>query len=471
MKYRNALLAGCILFGSSCAHFAPERDTPEGDVPAQFSLYEVGEFPADPWWTTLHSPELNQLIEQALTNNFTLLEAASRLRQADATAIKSGAARWPEVSGVAGASTRRSTINNPTTGEQTTSTSESFSLGLSASYEVDLWGRVRAGHSAARLARDATAEDLATAAISISSEVANRWISILAAEQDLAVLRNQLEANQTFLELFELRFRKSSARALDVLQQRQIVAGVEAAIPLAEQRATLLRNELALLLGQTPHPFNELTGQAFPALPALPPTGLPADLLANRPDVRAAGLRLQAADWQVSAARADRLPAIRLIASGQYSSDEYDTLFDNWLYNLAGNLTGPLFDAGRRRAEVDRTRAVADERIFAYRRTVVTAVKDVEDALVREQRQQEHVAALERQLEASRAALKEAQTRYQKGASDYLPVLTELLATQRLERTLIQQRAERYRVRIALHRALGGSWTDDALLATKDVTP
>jgi NodT family efflux transporter outer membrane factor (OMF) lipoprotein len=464
------LLLGFSLFGASCAHVAPQRDAPEGVLPRQFTLYDAQAVPTTEWWTSFDSAELDLLITQALTHNFSLLEAVSRLRQAEASAIRSGAARLPELSGLGDASRGRTRTMSPG-GERTSTSAESYGLGLSASYELDLWGRVRSVHSAARLDRDATEADLSTAVISLSAEIAGRWISLLAAEQDLAVLGSQLKANGTFLELLELRYRKSSARALDVLQQRQVVAGVEASIPLARQSASLLRHELSLLLGKMPKGLPALTAHTFPPLSPLPPTGLPADLLAARPDVRAAGLRLQAADWRVSAARADRLPALRLTGVGQYTSSEWDTVFDNWLYNLAGNLTGPIFDGGRRRAELDRTRAVADERLLAYRRTVVTAVKDVEDALVREQRQQEHVAALERQLAAARAALEEARNRYQKGASDYLPVLTELLTTQRLERNVIQQRAEQFRARIALHRALGGSWMNEALATTKEGSP
>jgi outer membrane protein TolC len=192
----------------------------------------------------------------------------------------------------------------------------------------------------------------------------------------------------------------------------------------------------------------------------VPDVGLPADLLGNRPDVRAAGIRLRSSQWQVSAARANRLPALRLTAGGGYGAENLDRLFDNWILTLAGNLTAPIFDGGRRAAEVDRTRAKADENLSAYRLAVLTAVKEVEDALVAESKQRQHLEALKLQREAAGRALEEAGQRYRKGIQDYLPVLTQLLAVQGLDRDLIRQETQLLVERVALYRALGGTWTD-----------
>ena len=195
-------------------------------------------------------------------------------------------------------------------------------------------------------------------------------------------------------------------------------------------------------------------------MPAQPDLGVPAELLAARPDIRSAGLRLRAADNQLAAARADRLPALRISASARYEGGSLEVLFDNWALNLAGNLAAPLLDGGRRRAEADRNLAVTDERLVVYRRTVVDAVREVEDALVNEARQAEHLATLELQLGAAAAALKEAQLRYRNGLSDYLPVLTQILAVQRIERSLVNQKSQLVLYRISLCRALGGTWAD-----------
>jgi outer membrane protein TolC len=196
----------------------------------------------------------------------------------------------------------------------------------------------------------------------------------------------------------------------------------------------------------------------MPMVGGLPPLGLPADLLAYRPDVRAAGMRLEAAQWQVAAARANRLPALRFSAGAQYGRSDMDLLFDTWLVSLAANLTAPVFDGGRRAAEVSRTRAKADENLWAYRRKVLTAVKEVEDAIVSETRQREHIKGLEAVKAAAQKGLEEAIGRYRNGLSDYLPVLTQLLAVQDLERNLISQQEQLILYRVGLHRALGGGW-------------
>ena len=183
--------------------------------------------------------------------------------------------------------------------------------------------------------------------------------------------------------------------------------------------------------------------------------------MAARPDVRAAGSRLRAADWQVSAARANRLPAVRLTGRATYSSGDLDILFDNWLLSLAGNLTAPIFDGKRRAAEVERTKAVVDERLWAYKRTVLTAIKDVEDALIIEEKQRQHIAAVKLQIDAARKALNEAGERYLKGLNDYLPVLTQIVSVQDLERDLIRRQAELLIARVSLFRSLGGTWMNE----------
>jgi len=218
-----------------------------------------------------------------------------------------------------------------------------------------------------------------------------------------------------------------------------------------------------VLLGKPPRTPLSITVESVPELPPLPPAGLPADLLAARPDVRAAGMRLAAADWQVAEARAARLPALRLTGRARYGEGELDVLFDNWLLSLAANLTAPIYDGGRRAAEVDRTVSLADERLATYRRAVVTAVKEVEDALVSEAKQQAHIDGLQQVIDTARQALEEAGNRYRNGLTDYLPVLTQLLSVQGLERDLIRRKAELIATRVRLYRALGGVWTDDLL--------
>lgn len=430
-----------------------------GELPAVYSLYGAAPHVSSPWWQSMGSPELDRLIDQALSGSFTLKEAWARLQQTRSLAIQVGAGLYPELAITGSAETTRRKTQTMSVGSQG---DDHVALGLVGSYELDLWGRVRSQREAALLNVDASRADLYTATVTVAAEVANRWVQIIAQRLQNQLLQKQLKSNLTFLELIELRFRKAMVSALDVYQQKQAVENVRAKIPLVEARTQLLMHDLALLLGRPPRSDLGLMQTKMPIIGRLPAIGLPADLLATRPDVRAAGMRLNAAQWQVAAARANRLPDLRLTAGAQYGAGNIDQLFDTWLLSLAANLTAPIFDGGRRAAEVDRTWAQVDENLWAYRRTVLTAVKEVEDALTGETRQHEHIAGLIAVKAAAQKGLEEAIGRYRNGLSDYLPVLTQLLAVQDLERNLIDQQEQLILFRVGLHRALGGGWPADA---------
>ncbi len=335
---------------------------------------------------------------------------------------------------------------------------DTYGLGLSASYEVDLWGRLRADETAALTSFEATREDAHTIMLSVASQVVLTWLDLLEVGQVLDVVRGQLETNKTNLGLIELRYRSGLATALDVYQQRQAIAETESVLPLFEAQYELNKHTLAILLGKAPRTDLELTEQAYALPGALPDYGIPADLLARRPDVRAAGLRLRSADWSVAAARADRLPRLQLTASLSSDVATLGALFDNWFAQLAGSVTGPIFDGGRRKAEVERTRAVVDERLAAYRLSVITAIAEVEDALVLIDRQIAFSKALDLQLEAAQNSHREALGRYRKGLTDYLPVLTALRNRQGLERDVVEAKHDLLTYRVQLHLALGGDW-------------
>jgi len=455
---RLIILTVILLLSASCTPFKPkERPSPEGELPRTFSLYGAESKPPARWWEEFNDPDLNALINDALTDNLTLREAWSRLDQARALAVQAGAGLYPDLTGTGGAYYARRHSDSIS---RETVTNEDYFLGVVSSYELDLWGRIRSDRESTLLEMTATREDLNTAAMTLAAEVANHWVNIISARMQKRLLEHQLETNLIFLELIELRFYMAMVSVLDVYQQKQVVENVKAEIPLVEVQEQLLLHELALLLGKPPRVYLKISRQNLPEPGEIPSAGLPADLLSARPDLRAAGMRLRAADWQVSAARANRLPAISLTARAQYGEGDLDVLFDNWLMSLAGNLTAPIFDGKLRASEVDRTLAVADENLAAYRRTVLTAVKEVEDALVNEAKQREHVKALENVVVTARRALEEATVRYRNGLNDYLPVLTQLLLVQGLERNLIRQKANLLGFRISLYRALGGTWTE-----------
>lgn len=454
-----------MVYGCSPFQPASRKTAEDTTLPARYSLYSGESAPDRQWWQNLDSPELDRLIAAGLADNLSIKETWARLDQSRALAVQAGASRYPDLTGEAGAGASRFQ-----SGSGTATGSETYSLGLVSSYEVDMWGRLQAQRRAAALDVNASREDVHTAAITLAAEITIRWLGIISSRMQKDLLARQLQTNETILELVQLRFRNAMVSALDVYQQKQLVENVQAEVPLVEEKERLQLHELAVLLGKPPGTRLNITTQQFPSLPPLPPIGLPADLLAARPDIRAAGHRLEAADWQIAEARANRLPALTLSARGRYGESDLDALFDTWLLNLSANLTAPLIDGGARKAEVDRTRAVAEEKLANYRDTVLRAVKEVEDALVREEKQQAHIEGLRQIIATANKALEEAGARYRDGIGDYLPVLTQLLSVQSLENNLILRQENRMAARVALHRALGGGWPGKMLPAQVQVS-
>lgn len=445
-----------IFITASCSHFeAEKRHAPEGTLPRTFSLYGQGPLQPEKWWKSFNDKELDDLIEASLAGNLSLKEAWARLMQSKALAVQAGSALVPSLTGNAGTSHARQKRKSTSASRQTV---KGYSLGLVSSYELDLWGKIRSEQEAAILQASASREDFNTVAMTLAAEVTEQWINIISRRMQNRLLKDQLKTNMTYLELVQLRFRNAMVSALDIYQQKQVVEKVKAQIPLVEAQEKILIHKLALLLGKAPDADMGINRHDLPTLQELPPTGIPADVLSNRPDIRAAGLRLEALDWKVAAARADRLPSIDLTASLKLSSESLDLLLDNWIIGLASNLIAPVLDGNRRKAEVDRQKALADENLASYRSTVLTAIKEVEDALISESKQKEHIEALQRETESAKSALTEARERYRKGLNEYLPVLTQLLTVQNLEIDLIQKKTQLILDRISLHRALGGTW-------------
>ena len=445
-----------MLISTSCSYFkAEQRQSPEGKLPKIFTLYSQGSEGPDKWWESFNDKKLNNLVEISLAGNLSLKKAWAKLMQSKALAIQAGSVLVPSLTGDAGASYSRQKKENTTISRQTV---KDYSLGLVSSYELDLWGKIKSEQEAAILEASASREDFNTVAMTLAAEVTEQWINIISQRMQKRLLKEQLKTNMIYFELVQLRFRKAMGSALDIYQQKQVVEKIKAQIPLVEAQEKLLLHKLALLLGKAPDADIEINRDGLPTLQELPSTGIPADVLSRRPDIRSAGLRLKAVDWKVAAARADRLPSIDLTASLKLNSESIDLLLDNWIIGFASKLTAPILDGNRRKAEVDRQMALADENLASYRSTVLTAIKEVEDALISEVKQKEHIEALERETKAAKNALNEARERYRKGLNEYLPVLTQLLSVQNLEIDLIQKKTQLIRDRISLHRALGGTW-------------
>ncbi len=440
-----------------CTLFDPKNLRPEPEnIPQTYSFYSQEGEPPEKWWTSFKSPELNQWVDTALNEGFTIRKAWARLEQAEATAKKQGAARLPGLNAIAGAEHSRSWTG--TEKGSTLNRSDDFSFGLAASFELDLWGRVKSQTQSAGLLAMASRSDLHAAAVSVAGEVTATWLDLILVAEEIEVVKKQLSTNQDILYVLDLRVLHGQASLLDILQQQEVIAATKALLPPLYATQSTLQTKLAILTGQPPGQQFSLAETFLPDLPPVPATGLPAELLAARPDIQAAGLRLESSQWTIAAAKADRLPNITLSATGTYGATSLDDIFDSWIAQLAGNLLFPLFDGGSRSAELERTKAVAKERLAEYEETVFTAIKEVEDALVAEIRQGEKYIATKKQLEAARMGLAEAQRRYLAGIDDFLPTLQAINSVQSLERSLLAEQATLLNNRVALYRALGGNW-------------
>jgi outer membrane protein, multidrug efflux system len=456
---KNFIIMAVILIFTGCAAFQPKgRPLNPLEIPGSFSLQSEDNSIPNQWWKSFGSGELNNLVGEALSGNFDIQTAWSRLKKANALLRQAGADLMPSLnySGSAEKSWQQTKGDNT---DSIRTDSENYSAGLAASYEVDLWGRLNAQRQSRLLEYAAARDDLTAAAVTVTANVVSTWIDILSTRHQIAILNEQIRINEELMKLENLRFINGKASALDFSQQREALAAAKAKLPplrLAEQQKL---NALAVLLGRSSAQGLTVARQDLPELIPVPGTGLPAGLLASRPDVKAAGLRLHSADWQVSAAKANLFPSISISANGTFSNDSFDLLFSNWVSVLAASITGPLFDSGKRSAEVDRLRAAAEESLTDYARTIAEAIREVEDGLITEKRQNEYIKLLEDQLSASRLTLKDARLQYINGQDNYLSYLTAWTSVQSLERQLVQEQATLIKNRVDLYRAVGGDWT------------
>ena len=314
------IAAGCL------SHVPPQTAEVPVPVPASFSS-SAGR--GDPslaishrWWEDFGSDELNQIVGRALKGNLGVKQAVARMEQAEALARKAGASLWPSLSGEARASRIRkkalsvtgglAALSQDASSQRVITQERQYQGGLIAGYEIDLWGRVRNTRLAALHTWHASQEDLSAIALILPGQVTEVWFNLLEQRAQERLQAEQLQINEKFLSLMELRFSQGLAAATDVFGQRQIMAATKARAPLIRARIKTLEHQLAVLAGLPPQTSLSAGASDLPKLPPLPGLGIPADLIQRRPDVRAARLRLAAADRTLAVAIADQFPALRL---------------------------------------------------------------------------------------------------------------------------------------------------------------
>ena len=447
---KQVLVVTVIMLITSCSATVKDFNSPV--TPAE-KFSNSGTIPiTDKWWLAFEDPLLNELINQALSQNFNLRATYDRLAQARAIAKIAGADLTPQLNGSFGAA--RNFVNT----NSGRSTIDEFSAGFVASYELDLWGRIRSGMHAAELDEKAAHEDIQVAAITLSAEITSTWYRLIDQRRQSALLDEQIKINRDNVNILITRFNFGQARAADVFQQKQLLQATIGDKTTVLANIKSLEYQLTTLSGK---PVNSLTipeKTEFPILPPKPAAGLSSELIQRRPDIRKAYLKIQAADQRIAAAIADRFPKISLSVSFDSRTPNLHNLFNNWIATLASNMVVPIIDGHRRVAEVERNQAVFSETVNQYGSVILSAVQEVETALIQEQQQLLLVDSLDQQLTLSRQANDQIQLRYRYGGMDFLRVLSARLNLQTLERTRISAERELIDFRINLYKSLAGGW-------------
>ena len=439
------VLTGATALGG-CASQSKTLTSPV-NAPGTFSQPGSQAVPEE-WWTAFQDERLNAIVDTALASNFDLQTAWERLRAAQAVADREASRLFPAVDGEA-----RPTVAS---GQGGAAGGTELQLGLSAAYEVDLWGGIGASVDAEQYRAQATRADYQAAALSLSGEVARTVYRLVEAQGQLELVREQIETNREVLELIENRFGAGQVRGVDVLRQQQLVEATAEQRARAVSRVQLLEQQVALLLGRPPTRDPGPVADQLPELPPLPETGVPVELVRRRPDVRSAFLQVRAADRSMAAAISNQYPRLTLNASGTSLSAPADALFQQWAYSFAGDLLAPLFYGGELRAEIDRTEAVRQQRLYTYAQTVLVAFREVEEALTLEKAQRRQIRRIERQVQMGQKAYEQLRVQYLNGTGTYLEVLTALDELQQQRRDLLSARLGLVENRIALYRALAG---------------
>ncbi|OED48335.1 hypothetical protein ACH42_02365 [Endozoicomonas sp. (ex Bugula neritina AB1)] len=432
----SALIGGCST-QTMISQPAPE-------LPQEFSLAGQ-QTQQKQWWLDFSDSQLNKLIDQALANNFDLKAVVARVKQAEALAKKSGASTLPTLDATVDAGKTFQSGADP----------ENYQLGLKASYEIDLWSRLQAAEESSQLSYLANRENLEIAALTLSADVADRWYALLTQEAFIKLYEDQLKTLNHQLAIIDLRFSNGQTDAEDVLQQQQQIENLKASLDAAHSEQKIIEQQLALLLGKSHIPPTNLTA-ILPELSPLPSAGLPSELAARRPDLKQAWLELQSKQKDLQVADADRLPQIRLSASLLSSSSGISSLIDNWVSSLAASLTAPLFDGNQRKAELERQQAIVEESVNSYSQKVLTAFTDIENALTREESQQQQLNSINLQLNLARRTEEIKWSRYRNGDVTFLEVLTAQDSRLQLEQQQLQSHGLLLSERITLHRTIAG---------------
>jgi multidrug efflux system outer membrane protein len=482
---RTVLAAAVTAALSACGTIGPDFKAPQAaDAPAYRHAQAAAQepqsaqnarLPAD-WWTVFGDQTLNSLEQRALHDSPNVRAAAQRLVQAQAQLGVVRAGQLPTVNAQAGISNTRSsaeTSQGLALGHRSIA-GNNYSAGLGFSWELDLWGRVRRIVEASDAQALAAQDDRDAVMVMLSSQVAGAYWQLRGLDAELAILRNALATRRESQELIEARFNAGLSNELDVSRTRIERANAEADLHEAQRQRNTLEHALAVLVGASPSapiiaPSQEAAlDKTLPQPPGIP-VGLPASLLGQRPDLAASVETLRSFNAQIGVAQGAFYPALSLTGNYGYASESLRNLAQGSARQFSIGplaLSLPVFDAGRNRANLKLAQARYDEAVANHEGRLLTALREVEDALSDvQQRQQQSEAQIQAQQAASRALLV-AQARFDRGVSTYLDVTDAQRSSLSADRAAAQIRTQRLLAAVAVARALGGGWTQGEPVAT-----
>ena len=458
-----AVLGGCAITPPPAPEEIRASALQGTEIRAEWSAGQPAAGPiSDQWLRTFADPRLDVLVEEAISRNPDLRVAATRVEQSAAYAEMARGALRPSVN-----------LGGTATG--TSSGSSDLSSGmqgllLSASWELDLWGRLRYGQSAAEFSYASAQADFEFARQSLAAQVARSWFIATEARLNLEAASSMAQAARQLLQLSEDRQRVGIDRGRDVALARATLLTFEDMVRQAQQATEQASRSLELILGR--YPATELqAAEAFPALPGPVPVGMPLDMLERRPDMVAAERRVAAAFDRVGEARAARLPRISLNAGlGALSSDvlEFKDDYENPAFGIGAGLLAPIYQGGQLKAQVAVRTAEQAEALAQYASQALTAIGDVENALGTSRLLAERVGLLTRTLAEQERVLESEQAAYRAGRQDLRPVQQQQMQVQSARMALLRVQSEQLVQRVNLHLALGGSFAEPMMMAEAD---
>ena len=468
----RALLSSTVaaLCVSACA-VGPDYRPPETAAPNAWTgageqgTRLVSDAPATglaTWWTSLDDPLLTELVEAALAANLDVASAQARLRQVRAQRVVAASGLYPALG--ASADGRRANASVETSGRNVTA--DAYGAGLDASWEIDVFGGTRRGVEAATAEVQASAAQLAATQVSLAAEVASNYVDVRLQQALIRIARDNAASQAETLQLTEWRAQAGLASVQDVEQAGTNLERTRAQVPALETSLAASEHRLETLLALTPGSLHERLSAPAPALavPARLTVGIPADTLRQRPDVRAAERTLAAETARIGQAEAALYPSFTLSGSLGVESLTLGTLMsgDSGVWSILGGIAAPLFEGGALRAQVAAQESVRDQALAEYRKAVLTALEEVENALVALSNNQARDTSLVTAVESARLADTLARERYTAGLVDFQSVLDTDRTVLTVEETLAQNRADGVLALVRLYKSLGGGWSPGA---------